>query len=134
MRSAKSVLLLVLITTACSDPISPSSITGKWVEDFVIPGFSWEMDLTLSGSTVSGNGTWCGEAGPCGVVAVTGTIGENEVHLVYAVTAQLPNGGPTSISHFEGLLTSTKSLRGSITAGTPMAPGSPPGQVSYHRE
>jgi len=65
MRSVKSVLLLALVVAGCSDPIGPTNIVGKWDQDFSFPGSFLEMDLTLTGSMISGGGNWCGEAGPC---------------------------------------------------------------------
>jgi len=44
----------------------------------------------LTGSMISGGGNWCGEAGPCGTVTVTGTVNGDAVHLDLTYTAQLP--------------------------------------------
>lgn len=81
MRSVKSVLLLALVVAGCSDTVGPGNIVGKWDQDFTVPGNSLEMDLTLAGSVVSGSGDWCAEAGPCGIVTVTGTVNGNAVQL-----------------------------------------------------
>jgi hypothetical protein len=129
MRCVKSVLLLALFAIGCSDPVGPRNIVGKWDEDFSVPGNIFEMDLTLTGSTISGSGDWCGEAGPCGIVTVTGTIVGNAVQLDLTSTPQFPIPSPMSTQHFDGRLTSPNSLRGSISAGTPVFTQN----VSYHR-
>ena len=106
MRSVKSVLLLTLIVFGCSDSTSPDplpgDIVGKWSESQTLPGNVWEMDLTLAGATISGSGSWCGEAGPCGVNVISGTSNGIQVHLDITSTPQVPIAGTTTISHFDG--------------------------------
>lgn len=133
MRSVLLVrlLALVLIANGCSDSVGPGSIPGKWAEDFTVPGSSFEMDLTVMGSTISGTGNWCAEAGPCGIVAVTGTVDGASVHLDLSLTAQFPQISGTTVEHFDGRLASPKSLSGSIVID--VQPPMLPGQVSYHR-
>ena len=130
MRSVKSVWLLALVVSACSDAAAFGSITGKWAEDFSIPGSSMGMDLTVSGSVVSGSGDWCGEAGPCGTLSVAGMIDGTAVHLDLSFTQTIPQPGPTRIQHFDGRLTSANALQGSITTDTP---GQPAGHIGFHR-
>ena len=129
MRSVKSVLFLALVVSGCSDPVGPTNIVGKWAEDFSIPGSSMEMDLTLTGSIVSGSGNWCGEAGPCGIVTVTGTAYGDLVQLDLTYTPRLPIPGPMSTQQFRGRLTSPNSLNGATGAGTPAFTPN----VSFHR-
>jgi hypothetical protein len=130
MRTVKSVLLLAMVLGACSDTAAFGSIIGKWAEDFSIPGSSMGMDLTVSGSVVSGSGDWCGEAGPCGTVTVAGMFGGNAVHLDLTFTQTIPQPGATRIQHFDGRLTSPNALQGSITTDTP---GQPAGHIGFHR-
>jgi hypothetical protein len=129
MRSVKSVLLLALVVSGCSDPVGPGSIVGKWDQDFSVPGSFLEMDLTLTGSIVSGSGNWCGEAGPCGIVTVTGTVNGDAVQLDLTFSPQLPILGPMSTQHFSGRLTSPNALKGSVGVGTPVFTQN----VSFHR-
>ncbi len=129
MHSVKSVLLLALVVAGCSDPVGSTNIVGKWDQDFSFPGSSFEMDLTLSGSIVSGGGNWCAEAGPCGTVTVIGTITEDAIQLDLTYSPQIPISGPMSTQHFSGRLTSRNSLQGTVGVGTPGAIQS----VSYHR-
>ena len=119
MRSVKSVLLLALVLAGCSDSFAPAFIAGKWDEDFTVPGSGLEMDLTLSGSTVSGSGNWCAEAGPCGIVIVAGTVNGGAVELDLTYIPQLPTPLPQSTRHFSGRLASLNSLQGSVSLGTP---------------
>ncbi len=129
MRSMKSVWLLALVVAGCSDPVGSTNIVGRWGQDFSIPGNVFEMDLTLSGSIVSGAGNWCGEAGPCGTVTVTGTITEDAVELDMTYSPQVPIPGPMSTQHFSGRLASRDSLQGTVGVGTP----GPIQSISYHR-
>jgi hypothetical protein len=129
MRSVKSVLLLALIVSGCSDAVGSGIIAGKWVQDFTVPGNSLEMDLTLAGSIVSGSGDWCAEAGPCGILTVAGTVNGTVVQLDLTFFAQFPTPLPQSTQHFDGQLNSLNSLQGSISVGTPGFTQN----VSYHR-
>lgn len=88
------------------------------------------MDLSSTGSTVSGSGNYCGEAGPCGTLAVAGTIDGIAVHLDLTFTEQVPRVGHTMIEHFDGQFTAASVLEGSITTGTP---DHVPGHTSYRR-
>jgi hypothetical protein len=134
MRSVKSVLLLALVVGGCSDAAGPGLIAGKWTQDFTVPGNITEMNLMTAGSIVSGTGDWCGEAGPCGTIAVTGTTTGLEVHLDLVFTSTFPPGiFPGFEDHFDGVLISPGSLKGSLTA---VIPGQPPGPVyptGFHR-
>jgi hypothetical protein len=134
MRSVVSVLLVVLVAGGCSDSVGPGSIAGKWAQDFSFPGSSFEMDLVSTGSTISGNGNWCGEAGPCGIVTVNGTITGIDVHLNFASTAQFPQVGPVVNSHFDGRLTSLRNLKGAIGLDPPnLVVNAVAEVVTYHR-
>lgn len=129
MRSVKSVLLLALFSIGCSDTVGPGNIVGKWDQDFSFPGSFLEMDLTLTGSMISGSGNWCGEAGPCGILTVSGTVNGDAVQLDLTYTPQLPIPGPMSTQHFSGRLASRNSLKGLLGFGTPGVNQN----VSYHR-
>ena len=131
MRSVKSVLLLALVVVGCSDAVAPQNVVGRWAQEIPFPGNSWEMELTLSGSNISGHGDWCGEAGPCGTILVTGTVSESNVHLDFVSTAQTPTVGSPVTSHFDGRLTSATTLRGAVTGD---GSGARSSMVTYHRE
>lgn len=133
MRSVRSVWLLALLAVGCSgaDPFTgPAVIDGRWAEPFSFPGSSLGFDVTSSGSTVSGSGSYAGEAGPFGSLTVTGTVSGIEVHLDLTFTEQLPRPGNTTTEHFDGMFTSFDVIEGSIATDTP---GQVPGKISFKR-
>lgn len=125
LMSVTSAFLLVIVGNGCSDSIAPASIVGLWVEDGSPQGNSLEMVLALNGSTVSGNGGWCGEALGCGLTTVTGTATRDKIHLVTTFDTGV-------VETFDGTLTSTNTLAGTKTevppGGTPFS-----GPESFHR-
>jgi hypothetical protein len=134
MRSLRSVWLLALLMMGCSgaEPfLGPASIDGRWgLPGVSVPGNSFEMDLTSTSSAVSGSGSYAGEAGPFGTLAVAGTVDGLVVHLDLTFNEQLPRPGHTTMEHFDGQFTSANVLEGSITSDTP---GQTPGPASYRR-
>jgi hypothetical protein len=134
MRSVRLVWLLALLAMGCSgaEPfLGPASIDGRWgPSGFSVPGNFFEMDLTSTGSTVSGGGSYAGEAGPAGTLTIAGTVDGIAVHLDLTFTEQLPRVGNTTTEHFDGQFTSANVIEGSIAAQTP---GQVPGRVSYKR-
>jgi hypothetical protein len=108
VMSVMSVFLVAVAANGCSDSIGPESIVGLWVEDNSPPGNSLDMSLSLNGSAISGQGSWCGEALGCGLTTVTGTATRNRIHLV----TTLDNG---EIQTFDGTLTSPNSFAGTET-------------------
>lgn len=107
LMSVTSVFMLAVVANGCSDSIGPESIVGLWDEDSSPPGNSLSMFLSLNGSAVSGQGSWCGEALGCGSTSTTGTATGDKIHLV----TTFDNG---RIESFDGTLTSTNSLAGSV--------------------
>ena len=107
LMSVTSVFMLAVVANGCSDSIGPESIVGLWDENSSPAGNSFSMSLALNGSTVSGQGSWCGEALGCGSTSTTGTAMGNKIHLV----TTFDNG---RVETFDGTLTSTNSLSGSV--------------------
>jgi hypothetical protein len=134
MRSLRLVWLVALFAMGCSgaEPfLGPASIDGRWGYSGVsVPGNSFEMDLTSTGSAVSGSGSYAGEAGPAGTLTVAGTVDGLVVHLDLTFGEQVPRPGNTTMEHFDGQFTSANVLEGSITSDTP---GQTPGRASYQR-
>lgn len=133
MRIVRSVWLVALFATGCSGAdrfVGPASIDGKWAESFSIAGNFLNMDLSSAGSIISGSGNYCGEAGPCGLLGVAGTIDGIAVHLDLTFNEQVPRAGHAMIEHFDGQFTSASLLEGTIATDTP---GSVPGHTSYRR-
>ena len=134
MRSVRWVCLVALLAMGCSGAgpfLGPASIDGRWGHSGVsVPGNSFEMDLTSTGSIVSGGGSYAGEAGPFGTLAVAGTVAGLVIHLDLTFNEQLPRAGHTMTERFDGQFTSANVLEGSITSDTP---GQPPTPASYRR-
>ena len=125
MRLAMSVLFVALAAAACSDSFGPGTIDGSW-SHVTVPGSSLNMFLTRSGSTVTGPGSWCGEALGCGTTTVTGTVSGNKVHLVTTFDTG-------RVETFDGAFTSVNSLDGSAIDHMPGGPPQLPFALSYHR-
>ena len=116
MRFVSSMLLLV-VAAGCSNIFAPAGINGRWTQTLLPPGSSLEMDLVTHGSTVSGTGTWSGEACCFGSLEVTGTIHHGAVHLDITQTIQAGAPGTTGstiISHFDGRIIVGQLLRGTL--------------------
>ncbi|MGH7603367.1 MAG: hypothetical protein ACRENK_05125 [Gemmatimonadaceae bacterium] len=128
MRFVVSMLLLALVGTGCSDAIGPGSLNGKWAED-VGPESSWEVNLAVNGSSISGAGTWYGEACCGGDISVTGSVKGADVHLDFSSTNSVTPGSPLT-SHFDGRLITPKELQGTITYDPPNQGSA---QVTYTR-
>jgi hypothetical protein len=112
LMSIASMLLLGVVANGCSDSVGPESIVGLWDMTGNLPGNSRDMVLALNGSTVSGQGSWCGEALGCGTTTVTGTATGDKIHLV----TTFDDG---RVEKFDGRLTSTNSLVGRALSTAP---------------
>jgi hypothetical protein len=126
LMSVTSALVLAVAAIGCSDSIGPESIVGVWDEDSSAAGNSLSMFLALNGSAVSGQGSWCGEALGCGLTTVTGTATGNRIHLVTTFDSG-------EIQTFDGTLTSSNSLTGSVVGGSPDGQIQLPHGESFHR-
>ena len=124
--SVPSVFMLAVAAIGCSDSIGPESIVGQWDEDSSPAGNSLSMLLALNGSVVSGQGSWCGEALACGLTTVTGTATRNRIHLVTSFDSG-------EIQTFDGTLTSSNSLSGTVVGGSPGGQIQLPHGESFHR-
>jgi hypothetical protein len=134
MRSVSSVLGILLCVAGCSSStIAPQLIAGPWHETFSIAGSFFQMDLTVTGSSVLGSGYGCGEAGPCATSQITGTTDASGVHLDFVVSQTNPQpSGPLSTFHFDGQLIG-KVMRGTVRSAAPSAPAGPEYTVTYER-
>jgi hypothetical protein len=126
LMSMTSVLVLAVAVNGCSDSIGPGSIVGLWQENGSPAGNSLEMELALNGSAISGQGAWCGEALACGSTSTTGTATNDKIHLV----TTFDNG---FIETFDGTLTSSISLTGSVIGSSPGGPIQLPHAQSFSR-
>ena len=120
MRFVVSVSLLCVVLLGCSSETAPSptSIDSPWSQDFSVPGSFLTMQLTSSGASVGGTGNYCGEAGPCGTLTVSGTVNGTAVHLDLTLTQQQPTAGVTTLEHFDGAFSGLYSIVGTETSDT----------------
>lgn len=120
MRAALATIcaMLGVLGSACAGG-SPTSVhdlrtelPGTWAEVFdpAPPGISRQFALAVQDSTVSGTGTYTGEAIEGGTIAVTGFIAGSTVHLDLAFTPQ--SGGTAAMYHFNGQLSGPNTLSG----------------------
>ena len=75
-----AIALSLVATVACSNSVDladPNVIArelpGTWSR-IIAPGSSTVLQLTVHDSTITGTGTFAGEAGPSGTLVVTGRI------------------------------------------------------------
>jgi hypothetical protein len=115
------LFILVLLAACSSDEVTrptPTVLDGSWHHVRAAdepPGFFRQFTLTLSGTTLSGSGTWTGEAGPQGTVAVTGTVSGSDIHLDLVFTVTVPTPGLAYVQHFDGRLSSPTDMIGTVT-------------------
>jgi hypothetical protein len=90
---------------------------GTWEAPRVVPGSGEDWTLVLTGTDVTGNGTWSGEACCSGTVSITGVVRGDSLHLdvVYRQT-QPPNTliGPRFVQ-IDGVLATPTDLVGIAT-------------------
>jgi hypothetical protein len=128
----------LVLGAACSNAVdltNPSVIAaelpGTWSETFPIPGSSTVLLLSVSGSTITGTGTYVIEAGASGTLSVTGTIAAQQsgppvVHLDFPLS-----DGMTG--HFNGTLRSIGSLEGSLFYTTAIISAGDPIEAEFRR-
>lgn len=111
--------LMLAASAACSskldltDPVViATELRGTWSRTFDAPGNSTVWQLSVRDSTITGSGTFAGEAGPSGTLSVAGQIvtGQHSGPLVQIDFAQ--DNGP--VGHFTGTLTGAETLYGSV--------------------
>ena len=127
MRLVMSVLLIGAAVSACSSTVDINpTVVGKWAQANEPPGNSVEMMLATSGSSISGAGTWCGEALRCGVITVSGMVNGDVIHLDIVYDSGL-------IEHFDGRINLLGVLDGSEIGSIPGEPPELPHAVTFRR-
>lgn len=117
-----------LVAVACSDsavtaPIHPtdSDVSGAWVQPFGgVPGNSLDWNLTAASGAVTGTGTFRGEAGPFGTLAISGNVANDTLRLkvIYNYDATtFPSLHPDT-AQFVGVLASRDDMIGKYTRQT----------------
>jgi hypothetical protein len=133
-----SLVMAIVVSSmllGCSDSTSTdvaSSLNGAWKLQFDPPEGFFGFSLAPSGSDVTGEGSFVGEAGPEGSLSVTGTVVENTVDLDFILVTQLPEGQPTRTAHFTGHLTFGR-LEGKLRYG-PIADDNPAQPAVFLRD
>jgi hypothetical protein len=99
---------------ACSNTLAPtaSTLNDTWMRLDEVAGSSERWNLVVHGSSISGAGTWTGEACCDGTLTLSGTISHDSIHVD---VARVANGGPTSANgheQFDGILVSRGLLQG----------------------
>ena len=107
---------------ACSDALSPhgtaTDLNGMWSEDFgsdVHAGFAFSFGLRDSADVVSGQGSYAGEAGPYGMLDISGTAHTDSVHLriIYIPNVVFPQLAQDT-AQFDGVLTTRDRIDGTL--------------------
>ena len=123
MRRLFSVAVVALLPAvalvgcgADSGPLSPTTLSGTWITPNEVPGSSTVWTLSVNGSTVTGTGTWSGEACCSGTIAISGAVTNDEVILDVTVTTTAGAVlGPPVHYRFDGPVPMADTLQGVIT-------------------
>jgi hypothetical protein len=112
-----AVALSLVASVACSNSVDladpnviAQELRGTWSR-IIGPGSSTVLQLTVQDSTISGSGTFAGEAGPSGTLVVTGQITTIDFGPFVNIDFTQSNG---PIGHFTGRLTAANTLDGSV--------------------
>src|ERR1700681_2919348 len=109
--------LTLAVSTACSNSVDladpkviAQELPGTWSR-IIAPGSSTVLQLTVHDSTITGTGTFAGEAGPSGTLSVTGKITTDNFGPIVNIDFVQSNG---PIGHFTGRLKAADTLDGSV--------------------
>jgi hypothetical protein len=121
-----------------STPPVNHDVQGSWGMDFTgVPGNSFILALTESSGSISGTGSFAGEAGPFGALAVSGTVATDSLHLqiIYVFEPTVFTALHPDTARFTGVLSTRDKIDGTLVRdGTPrslelirLKIGDPPG-------
>jgi hypothetical protein len=98
---------------------------GSWTQKTAthIPGNQFVMSLTESSGVIAGTGSFAGEAGPFGTLAVSGSIRNDSLHLriVFDYSPIFSALHPDT-AQFDGVLTSKNEMNGALMRGGSSGP------------
>ena len=137
-RLSRSIALVALAClSACSafltDPTGSaleSAVKGQWIATQTIAGNFLGFTLGGTDTTLTGAGTFAGEAGPSGTVSITGVVSGKSVTLHFVYTAVMP-AASTNTARFVGTLEADR-LSGSMKYG-PEAGSQPESAILFNR-
>jgi hypothetical protein len=114
-----ALALALLTASSCSDglQLGPDAVDGRWVAVDEMPGMSLHLILIVQNGSISGSGSWTGEAILGGDVTATGQSAGRDVVLDLTFE-HLDNGVPTGTpftEHFAGAFTSANDIEGTTT-------------------
>lgn len=105
---------------APAPPPVDHDVQGSWGEDFTgIAGNSFFIAVTESSGAVSGTGSFAGEAGPYGGLAVSGSIAADSLRLqvIYDYEPTVFPGLHPDTAQFVGVLASKDTISGQLSRG-----------------
>lgn len=111
--------LAMAILASCGDGLSlgPDAIDGRWVAVDEAPGMSLHIILLAQNGSVTGTGSWTGEAILGGDVTATGQVTGRDIVLDLTFD-HLDNGVPTGTpftEHLVAVFTSNNDIEGTTT-------------------
>lgn len=128
MISARPLVVIALLAAqGCSSgealtatPIGDLDVTGSWTLNHdgpVVPGSSFVMTMSDSSGTVSGGGSFAGEAGPFGTLRVRGIHAQDSlrIQIVYDFDSKVFPSLHPDTADFAGKLTSRDHIDGTVT-------------------
>jgi hypothetical protein len=132
-----AVALVLVASTACSNSVDladpnviAQELRGTWSRTLDAPGNSTVLQLSVHDSTITGTGTFAGEAGPSGTLAVTGQITTGDFGPHVNIDFVQSNG---PIGHFTGTLNAVDTLDGSVWYTTAVLSVGDPVPASFVR-
>lgn len=121
MRISLHTLAIVAVAAASmgcgADVTLPTSslLNGTWSRLNSIPGSAETWSLTATGASLSGTGTWSGEACCAGPLSLTGSVSGDSIHVVVTLSITQGNPRPDFQERFDGVLESRTILRGVVS-------------------
>ena len=111
-RRVRIVAASAVVLLGCGhDTTAPAvdlfrDVPGTWAAPLAVPGSGEAWTLSVSGTDITGVGTWEGEACCSGTVSVTGTVRGDSLHLdvVYRQTEPPPGLTGPRFVEIDGVL------------------------------
>lgn len=126
LTAALVAVFAAFLATGCAAdrttaPDASLDANGTWYALGEVPGSSEQWTLTVTGSVVTGNGTWTGEACCGGTVNVIGAAHADSLHLdiTYFRTVPVRDSAAYFTEHLDAVLATPSDLVGTFSrAGT----------------